>query len=202
MPRSADRGGADTRARIAEHASGLFLEHGFDAVTVADVARAAGVSSVTVFKHFPKKEDLFLDRAGDAADLLRETVQDRGDGVDVVEALRAASMRLLDQRTPLSGTDPRSVPFFRTVAASPSLVARARELAAGLQRTLQAELEADEAFAGDAVLLAALLIAGYAAAMTATARRVMAGEAFADLDAGHRARLERLFESLRPVAAG
>ena len=66
MPRTGERGGPQTRARIAEVAARLFLERGFDAVTVADVAREAGVSSVTVFNHFPRKEDLLLDRTVDA----------------------------------------------------------------------------------------------------------------------------------------
>lgn len=38
----------------------LFAERGFDATTVADVAAAAEVSSMTVFRHFPTKEDLVL----------------------------------------------------------------------------------------------------------------------------------------------
>jgi AcrR family transcriptional regulator len=71
MPRTGERGGPQTRARIAEVAARLFLDRGFDAVTVAEVAREAGVSSVTVFNHFPRKEDLYLDRAVDAVELLR-----------------------------------------------------------------------------------------------------------------------------------
>ncbi|WP_229869661.1 TetR/AcrR family transcriptional regulator [Streptomyces flaveolus] len=38
----------------------LFTDHGYDAVTVADVAEAAGVSAMTVYRHFPTKEDLVL----------------------------------------------------------------------------------------------------------------------------------------------
>ena len=49
-----------TRDAIAAAALALFLERGFDAVTVADVARAADVSEKTVFNHFPTKEDLRL----------------------------------------------------------------------------------------------------------------------------------------------
>ncbi len=71
MPRTGERGGPQTRARISEVAGRLFLERGYDAVTVAEVAREAGVSSVTVFNHFPRKEDLFLDRSVDAVELLR-----------------------------------------------------------------------------------------------------------------------------------
>lgn len=38
----------------------LFTERGYDATTVTDVAEAAGVSPMTVYRHFPTKEDLVL----------------------------------------------------------------------------------------------------------------------------------------------
>jgi AcrR family transcriptional regulator len=197
MPRTAERGGPQTRARVSEVATRLFLEQGFDAVTVADVAREAGVSSVTVFKHFPRKEDLLLDRADDAAELLRAAVRDRAPGVDVPASLRAATLRLVDDRHSLSGVKDGSVPFFRTVAASPALVARTREIAAELQRTLAEELERDPAFDGDATLLAAFFIAGYSTVLVQTARRLTAGEPPSAVVDDHRTRLERLFDALR-----
>ncbi|GAT67371.1 tetR family transcriptional regulator [Planomonospora sphaerica] len=50
---------------IQAHAVRLFTERGYDATTVADVAEAAGVSPMTVYRHFPTKEDLVLaDRHG------------------------------------------------------------------------------------------------------------------------------------------
>ncbi len=197
MPRTGERGGSQTRARIRETANRLFIERGYDSVTVAEVAREAGVSSVTVFNHFPRKEDLFLDRTDDAVEFLRSAVRDRGAGVDVLTSLHDGSLRLFDARHPLSGVDPRSAPFFRTVAESPALVARAREIASELQRTLAEELEHDPGFEGDGRLLAALFIAGYSSVMVQTARRLLDGTApDAALD-DHRARLERLFDALR-----
>lgn len=190
MPRTAARGGPQTRARISDVATQLFLDRGFDAVTVAEVAREAGVSSVTVFKHFPRKEDLLLDRADDAIDLLRTAVRDRGE-VDVLTSLRAAVLGLADDRHALSGLKSGSVPFFVTVAASPALIARAREIADEIQQTLAEELT------GDAALLAAFLVAGYTTVLTETARRLMAGETPDDVAEDHRARVEDLFDKLR-----
>ncbi len=197
MPRTGERGGPQTRARIREVANRLFLERGYDAVTVAEVAREAGVSSVTVFNHFPRKEDLFLDRTADAVDLLRSAVRDRAPGVDVLDSLHAMSARLFDSRHPLSGVDPRSAPFFRTVAESPSLVARAREIASELQQALARELGADPAFDGDGPLLATLFISGYSSVMVETARRLLAGEPPDAVVEDHGARLGRLFDALR-----
>ncbi|MEV0842478.1 helix-turn-helix domain-containing protein [Actinocatenispora sera] len=197
MPRSGARGGPQTRARILAVANRLFLERGYDAVTVAEIARAAGVSSVTVFNHFPRKEDLFMDRAADAADLLRAAVRDRAPGVDPLTALRQTSFRLLDTRHPLSGLAELSLPFFRTVAASPALVARARAIGAELQATLAEELEHDPDSAADPALLAAFFVAGYTAVLVETARRLLAGEPASTVQASHGVRLERLFTALR-----
>ncbi len=197
MPRTGERGGPRTRAKISQVATRLFLERGFDAVTVAEIGREAGVSSVTVFNHFPRNEDLLLDRGDDAMELLRSAVRDRAAGVDVLESLRAATLRLVDDRHALSGLKDGSVPFFRTVAASPALIARAREIAADLQRVLAEELERDPAFDGDGPLLAAFFIAGYGGVMVETARRLIAGEPPAAVADDHRARLERLFAALR-----
>ncbi|OXM52484.1 TetR/AcrR family transcriptional regulator [Amycolatopsis alba] len=51
---------AETRLLVQTHAVRLFTEVGYDATTVADVAAAAGVSAMTVYRHFPTKEDLVL----------------------------------------------------------------------------------------------------------------------------------------------
>ncbi|CAN5649318.1 TetR/AcrR family transcriptional regulator [soil metagenome] len=198
MPRTGERGGPQTRARISQIATGLFLERGFDAVTVAEVAKAAGVSSVTVFNHFPRKEDLLLDTEADAADLLRSAVRERAPGVDVVAALREMSFRLVDERHSLSGVkDDGTTVFYRTVAASPALLARAREIASELQHTLADELARDENFVGDGPLLAAFFLAGYSTVLVETARRLIAGVPLRDVSDDHRVRLERMFDALR-----
>ncbi|CDQ43341.1 DNA-binding transcriptional regulator, AcrR family [Mycolicibacterium neoaurum] len=197
MPRTSERGGPLTRRKISDVATMLFLERGFDTVTVADVARQAGVSSVTVFKHFPRKEDLLFDRVEDAVAILRAAVRDRGAGVDALTSLRDASFRLVDERHALSGVKAGSIPFYRTVAASPALIARAREIAAELEQTLAADLEVDAEFDGDPTLFAALFIAGYTTVLTGTARRVIAADAPDPVVEDHRARLTALFDALR-----
>ena len=199
MARTDERGGPQTRARISEVATRLFLERGFDAVSVAEVAREAGVSSVTVFNHFPRKEDLLLDRQVDAADLLRQAIRDRPAGVDVLQALEALTQRLAEERVPLSGLDTRSGPFFRTVAASPALVARARAIAADLEQVLADELEHEHAggVAGPSALLAPFFIAGYTHVLVTSARRLLAHEPAGSVADEHHSRLDDLFAALR-----
>ena len=128
MPRSGERGGPQTRARIAAVASGLFLERGFENVTVAEVARAAGVSSVTVFNHFPRKEDLFFDRDEESREILRETLRRRDPHVAPVEALRLLAHRLVAGRSPLVEFSARSQGYVGTIAGSATLQARARAI--------------------------------------------------------------------------
>ncbi|HEX2704622.1 MAG TPA: TetR/AcrR family transcriptional regulator [Candidatus Lustribacter sp.] len=50
-----------TRARLQNAALELFLEHGYDETTVAQIAAAVGVSQMTFFRHFPTKESVVLD---------------------------------------------------------------------------------------------------------------------------------------------
>jgi len=76
-----------TRQYISDVATGLFLERGFDAVTIAEVAEAADVSVNTVYNYFPAKEDLFLDRSKGIVDRLARWVRGRGAGESAAYAV-------------------------------------------------------------------------------------------------------------------
>jgi AcrR family transcriptional regulator len=64
------------RRQLSDTAARMFLERGFDAVRVADVGEACGVSEKTVFNYFPSKEALLLDRLEVTADALRTHLPD------------------------------------------------------------------------------------------------------------------------------
>jgi AcrR family transcriptional regulator len=49
------------RRQIVEGARAVFLSHGFDAASMADIARAAGVSKGTLYVYFESKEELFAE---------------------------------------------------------------------------------------------------------------------------------------------
>ncbi len=196
MPNRGDRGGSKTRARIAAAATGLFLERGFDDVTIAEVAAAAGVSKVTVFAHFERKEDLFLDRLPDAVDLARAVIRERAPDVDVVAAVRQATLALAERRHVLSGLSEGAEPFLRTLMGSAALLARLRDFEHEIETTLAAELTADPRFSGDGALTAALLTAAYRTVAVASVRRRVAGDDLAAVAADHHRRLEEAFAAV------
>jgi AcrR family transcriptional regulator len=117
-----------TRRQISDTATRMFLEHGFDEVTVADVARAADVSSKTVFNYFARKEDLFFDRSPEAIALITGALEDRAPDETTIGALRRALLGLAATRHPLGRVAARDLPFWRCVERSPALRARLREL--------------------------------------------------------------------------
>ncbi|MFP3987857.1 TetR/AcrR family transcriptional regulator [Streptomyces sp. E11-3] len=113
-----------TRQHISDVATGLFLERGFDAVTVAEVAEAAEVSVNTVYNYFPAKEDLFLDRSKGVITRLSRQVRAR----DVGESAAAAVLREMragvEAVSPFYGLVDGYDRFARVVEASPSLRSR------------------------------------------------------------------------------
>jgi AcrR family transcriptional regulator len=84
-----ERKKAQTRRLISDTATRLFIERGFDHVTVKEVADAADVSPTTVFKHFPVKEALVFDEAPEQQAGLVAAVRDRPAGQSVPDALQA-----------------------------------------------------------------------------------------------------------------
>src|SRR2546426_12222848 len=77
-----------TRQLIFEAARKLFEAKGFDRVSVAEIARAADVSEVTVFNYFPTKEDLYYGGMQFFEEELIESVRGRPTGEAVIKAFR------------------------------------------------------------------------------------------------------------------
>jgi AcrR family transcriptional regulator len=86
-----------TREEIARVAMKLFTKRGFDAVTVAEVADAAGVSEKTVFNYFPAKEDLVFPRGEQHVATFIDSIRNRPEGQSVVAPFRAHTHRFLDE---------------------------------------------------------------------------------------------------------
>lgn len=117
-----------TRQSISDAATQLFFERGFDHVTVDEIAAAADVGRMTVFNHFPRKEDMFFDLDEVGRDTLREALRQRDPGVTPIETVRLLAHRLLAEQSPYIEFSARSQSFIKTIEASETLKARARAI--------------------------------------------------------------------------
>lgn len=86
-----------TRETIARSAMALFQQHGYDTVTVADVARAADVSEKTVFNYFATKEDLVFVEGDARRAALVEAIRARPAGASLVEPFRRQTLDFIDR---------------------------------------------------------------------------------------------------------
>src|SRR5437660_12672457 len=101
-----------TRQTIAQAAHRLFAERGFDAVTVAEVARAADVSEGTVFNYFPTKEDLVYRRMEAFEQELLDALRTRPAGESI---LTAFGRFVLTPRGFIASTDEQAVQTLRSI---------------------------------------------------------------------------------------
>jgi AcrR family transcriptional regulator len=127
-----------TRAAISETATEWFARQGFEQTTIADVAREAGVAKMTVTNYFALKEDLVFDLRAEIVDRLAAAVRTRAPDRSVLDAIRAAFDRGLDDRDPTFGfLAPR---FAEMVRSSPALIASERSMLTEQEQVLAAEL--------------------------------------------------------------
>ncbi|GGZ76618.1 TetR/AcrR family transcriptional regulator [Streptomyces rubiginosohelvolus] len=115
-----------TYQAVSDAAITMFLERGFDKVSVAEVAAAADISKPTLFRYFPAKEDLVLHRFADHEDEAARVVTGRAPDETPLDALRRHFLDGLDRRDPVTGLcdAPQVLAFLRLLYGTPSLVAR------------------------------------------------------------------------------
>jgi AcrR family transcriptional regulator len=161
-----------TRQEIADRAMQLFAQRGFDRVTVAEVADAAGVSEKTVYNYFPTKEDLFFDEVPAREAALVAAVKGRRQGESILAALR----RLQAGECPRL-CSPGFATFARIIEESTALQAKELEVMARfvhvLTETLQTELAVDER---DARIAAGLLVSIHRQLFRAARKQALAGK--------------------------
>jgi AcrR family transcriptional regulator len=142
------------REEIAGQAMRLFATRGFDKVTVAEVAAAAGVSEKTVFNYFPTKEDLFFDEVPEREAAMLDAIRNRAPGVSVLDALRGLQSAQCNRMA-----SPGFATFARIIEESPALKAKELEVMAHMAQVLTdaiaAELQLDER---DAPIVAGLIV--------------------------------------------
>ncbi|HEX6360816.1 TetR/AcrR family transcriptional regulator [Actinophytocola sp.] len=188
-----ERKKAETRQRIADVATVMFIQRGFDNVTITEIAEAADVSKVTVFNYFPRKEDIFFDRFPQVRELLTAAVDGRADGESPVVALRRLFVDLAEQGHPIGGFRDRYLPFWRTVLGSAALRARAREAVEEFEAHLAGLLTGIDPHPR---LTAALAIAAFRTVFTHTAARMLADATADEVITDHIAAVEHAFDTL------
>ncbi|MFH8631167.1 TetR/AcrR family transcriptional regulator [Streptomyces lydicus] len=167
-----------TRQFISDVATGLFLERGFDAVTIAEIARAADVSVNTVYNYFPAKEDLFFDRSKGLIDRLSRFVRARPAGESAAAAVLRELREEVESVSPKVGLIEGYERFMKVVHGSAALQARLwhvqREQYDDLEATLRQETGAAD---GDPLpgLMAGQINWVHQTLMTAIAHEMIAG---------------------------
>ncbi|MBA2471696.1 MAG: TetR family transcriptional regulator [Pseudonocardiales bacterium] len=114
-----------THRTISETAIALFVERGYDQVSVAEIAAAAEVSKRTLFAYFSTKDDLILHRFADHEDEAARVVRHRSEGQAPLDVLHRHLRSALTRRDPISGLcdDPNVVAYYRLVVETPALTA-------------------------------------------------------------------------------
>ncbi|MFC7545645.1 TetR/AcrR family transcriptional regulator [Plantactinospora sp. GCM10030261] len=150
----------ETQRMIQAHAMRLFVERGYDGTTVNDVAEAAGVSPMTVYRHFPTKEDLVLvDQNGP---LVAERIAATPAGQPLVRRIGGALVE--SARTLTAGDDRFLLARLRLMISTPALRARHLDNHYVLQRAIVDGL-GDEAADPDAAFRAEAAASACLAAM-------------------------------------
>ena len=182
-----ERKKAAVRTHISDIATALFLEHGFDEVSVSQIAEAADVARPTVFAHFPRKEDLLFDRYPETEAMFVAAVRDRPATTSAVRAISDLLVELAEAGHPAAAMRPRFAGFWRLVAGSRALQARARELVEMLEDAVAGAMAATNV--AQPRLTAALTAAAYRTVHLESIRQILAGDTPTDHVARIRATL-------------
>jgi AcrR family transcriptional regulator len=186
----------EARQHISDVATRMFAKRGFEAVTVVEIAEAAGVAKATVTNYFPHKEDLLLDLQAEAEHLLVDAIRERPPGQPVVEAVRGLMHRLLAQRHVLSTAAPGMARFGRLIAESPALLSRAREQREYLESAVARRLTEETGDPVRADLVARLLLAAATTVVVTPIRRLVAGEPATTVAADQKQVIDEAFDLL------
>ena len=187
----------ETRQAISNIATQMFVDRGFDEVTIAEVADAAGVAKMTVTNYFPRKEDLVLDRAEAIERHLADVIAARAPGESMLAAIRrdyAEAVARADVTLGLS-----SPAFAAMILGSPVLVGRVREMLDRREQLLGDAIAAETGTDGPEQRLVAVLLASVHRVLAAEAtRRSLEGQPRGQICAVLADAATRAFDLLEP----
>lgn len=150
-----------TLMALVEAGLELFERQGYEATTVAEIARAAGVTEMTFFRYFPAKEHLVLDDPYDPVIIAAIAQQPRTDPpfLRVARGVRAAWRALPEPEAPVIR---RRV---RISAQTPALRGAVWRSTGNTERAIVAQLVADGTSPSDAQVAAASVLAALVAGL-------------------------------------
>jgi AcrR family transcriptional regulator len=189
-----ERKKAQSRLAISNLATKMFIERGFDDVTVAEVAAAADVSVATIFNYFETKEELFFDRDGEIIEAQRRVIVERKAGESITSVLHREFLAAIDAALPDLMAD--GAGFLRTIEGSSALRARVRlgfeKAEAALAETIAKETGA---VAGDPTpqMVAAMIVAIQRRLLESASAAALRGDAVAPTKRRIREACERAF---------
>ncbi|MEI1278800.1 TetR/AcrR family transcriptional regulator [Leptospira venezuelensis] len=157
---------AKTRKIISDIARDLFIEKGYDAVTIVEIAEKAEVAVTTLFNYFPTKESLIFDLEDEIdADILK-AIKERKKGQSILDALYQYffSSKLFNppDKKIFSG-------FGKLIRSSPELTSYLRGLWARYENSLAKEIQNDSGVSKiEAECVAKLILEGVSFACNST----------------------------------
>ena len=154
----------ETRRALARAGLELFVERGYEATTLAEIADAAGVSTRTIFAYFPSKEDILFSSLQATREALARALAERPAGQDAFDALREFILSSEHEKTELD------LKLEQVIAGDETLRSHKRARMAQLQELLAAAI-ADDLEAPPDDLRANLAAASLTAAFEVLERR-------------------------------
>jgi AcrR family transcriptional regulator len=190
-----------TRQAISDVATELFVARGFDEVTIAQVADAAGVAKMTVTNYFPRKEDLVFDRAEGIIRSLADVVAARAPGESLLAAIRRDYAERVARADVTLGLS--SPAFARMIEDSPVLASRGLDMSYQRERALGDAIAAETGADGPQQRLVAALLASVHRVLYAEgSRRSLAGQPREEICAALADAATRAFDLLEPSLGG
>lgn len=121
-----------TRERISQAAIALFIDRGFDATTVDDIAAAADVSKRSFFDYFPTKEDVIFAWQDGFGESLAAAVAERPADEPLLNVIEEAFVAVVTKAI----ADPRTLAIGDLIGKTPALRARDHMKYAKLEQVL------------------------------------------------------------------
>lgn len=188
-----------TRREIFFAAIQLVSANGYDNVTVAEIAEAAGVSKMTVFNYYGSKEDLLMSAPDQHVDDCAEAVRDRAPGRTPVDAVRDYFLTALAEYDPVSGLSDNDIvrSLQGIISRTPALRTRYGDYAFRAQERLAEQLAREDGCDElDAGLIAAQIEGVRMSLVRGNIARMVAGETAEAVYPRARANAERAFALL------